>query len=226
MTENRYTVIDKSTWRRKGQFDNFAAYDCPVFSLSSRIDVTGLTDYCRQRGLSLFSSMLYIVACEINKREQFRYRIADGRPVLYERSDPSYVVMYDGDRIVGRSTEFSADFADFYARNRADIEAVKKLKGYAAFQGSGDCSCFYVSCIPWLDMCAMSNPYNFKDVSQTSIPRITWGKICNEGGRSKVYFDVQMHHALADGYHVAQLINGVAGAAADAAQYLGGNHEG
>ena len=72
-------------------------------------------------------------------------------------------------------------------------------------------------------MCSFSNPYNFKDMSQSSIPPITWGRICEEDGRAFVYFDVQMHHALADGFHAAELINKIAAAAAVAEAYTGGN---
>lgn len=222
--ENRCTPIDVARWKRKGQYENFIGYDYPVFSLASRIEVTGLMRYCKQRGRSVFATMLYIVAAEINKTEEFRTRLVDGAPVLFERSDPSYVVMYDGDRIVGRRTKFVPDYAEFHKNCRADIDAVRAQKGYFRFEGGADCSCFYVSCIPWLDMCAFSNPYNFKDVSQTSIPRITWGKICTQqDGRSFVYFDVQMHHALADGKQTADLINNIAAAAADAQRYLEGD---
>ncbi len=223
MQKQNCAPINVARWKRRGQFENFIGYDFPVFSVASRIDVTGLTDYCKKSGRSLFTSFLYIVASELNGIEEFRTRISDGAPVLYDAVDPSYVVMYDGDRITGRRTAFTRDFGDFYSRCRADIAEARSRKGFVPFEGSGGCDCFYVSCLPWLDMCSFSNPYNFKDAAQSSIPRITWGKITKEGGRDFVYFDVQAHHALADGFHSAALINNVAAAAANAGAYIGGN---
>lgn len=223
MQQVGYTVIDIANWKRRGQYENFIGYDYPVFSVASRIEVTELVRFCRRRGLSVFSTLLYIVSSELNGIAEFRTRITGGVPVLFDVVHPSYVVMYDGDRIAGKCTPFARDFGDFYARNRADIAEVRAQKGFVPFEGGCGCGCFYVSCLPWLDMCSFSNPYNFKDLSQSSIPRITWGRICEEDGRSFVYFDVQMHHALADGFHAAELINNIAAAAAVAEAYTGGN---
>ena len=40
-----------------------------------------------------------------------------------------------------------------------------------------------------------------------SVPKISWGKYFTEGDKVLLPFSVQVHHALADGYHVGKYVN-------------------
>lgn len=215
-------IIDIAAWNRAAQYDNFISYDNPVFSVGVRLDVTATVDFCKRNKLKIFSVLLYMVTCELNKVEELRCRIAEDNKVLfYESVDPNFIVLMEDGGIVPCRTAAYCDFEQFYSRNRRDIADTRACRSGSRLDSKLAPDCFYVSCLPWLDMCAFSNPYNFKDRSQTSIPRITWGRITAQGGRFFVYMDIALHHALADGYHAAKFINGVAAAAADAENYIG-----
>jgi chloramphenicol O-acetyltransferase type A len=58
---------------------------------------------------------------------------------------------------------------------------------------------FYVSCLKWTDITSVINPYNYNDAENTSIPRLTWGKVVNKNGRWEMFMDISAHHALIDG---------------------------
>ena len=61
--------------------------------------------------------------------------------------------------------------------------------------------------MPWIEFNSVTNPYDFNDKEQSSIPRITWGKYYYDNENIKMNFDVSAHHALVDGIHIAKLVS-------------------
>ena len=211
--------IDVNRWSRKAQFENFIGYDNPIFSVTVRLDVTNPVLYCKEKGVSFFTLFLFTLTDCANRIEEFRYRIVDGGVCLLDHADPSFVVLRKDERIVTKKTPYTPVFEDFYAKNRADIISARESAGDKAF-GSEGLDCYYVSNLPWLDPYSFSNPYNFSDASQSSIPRFSWGKYVEKNGGYEMGFDVSVHHALADGLHVAKLIEKLNEAFSDVEEYL------
>ena len=58
----------------------------------------------------------------------------------------------------------------------------------------------FISSLPWVRFTSVSHPIQMNPVD--SIPRITWGRFAEEHKRVIVPLSVQVHHGLADGYHV------------------------
>ncbi len=211
--------IDADNWERKGQYDNFIKYDFPIFSIGTRLDVTEPILYSKKTRTSFFTLFLYILADCANKIEEFKYRIVDDKVCLYDKIDPSFVILRDDGQIVTRRTSFDGDFQRFYQLNRVAIADAQNNTGKESF-GANTNDCFFVSNLPWIDLVSCINPYNFADKSQSSIPRFTWGKYVEKDGRYEMGFDVSMHHALADGVHVAKLISRLEEAFHNIEEYL------
>ncbi len=188
-------------WHRKSTFDSFSKYDNPVFSVATRLDVTELVNYSKERGTSFFTDFLYIVCLTLNQMSQFRCRIVDGKVVEYDRINPSFIVMNEITDIVTCQSPASFDYSEFYRNNRLAIDSAKRNKNEFISPTTNDV--FYISCLPWIDFVSMSNPYNYSDADQTSIPRLTWGKYTLEGDRYKMTMDIAVHHGMMDGFHVA-----------------------
>ena len=200
--------IDIETWGRKSQYENFINYTHPTFSITTRLDVTDLVDYCKGTGKSFFTCFLYIMAKAVNSVEEMRTRIVDGKPVSFDVVNPSYIVMRPEEVIVTCLTNYSDDFTDFYNRARQDILEKKSSTNDEPFESHDSVDCLYVSCLPWMDIRSVINPYDFANVSQSSIPRITWGKYIKNGfGRYEMGFDISVHHALIDGYQVTKVVS-------------------
>src|SRR5690606_35875962 len=66
----------------------------------------------------------------------------------------------------------------------------------------------FATSLPWLDFQAISHPYAGDSENSggfgDSIPRLAWGKIVENNGRSSVSVQLTVHHALADGLHVSR----------------------
>ena len=191
--------IDKSTWKRIETYNNFIAYTNPVFSIGKRIDVTELVRYCKREGKSFFATFLYFVTDAFNRIEELRTRIVDDDVVIFDRIRPSYIVMLENEELATCISEAKEDFEEFYKGVRIDIETVKN-NNKAYFNKERHLDCVFISCLPWTDFTSVINPYNFNDVSGTSIPRITWGKYGEMvNGRTELAMDISAHHALIDG---------------------------
>ncbi len=160
--------------------------------------------------MKFFTVLLYIVAKNINNIEEFKTRIVDDKIVVFDNIDPGFIVINKAEDILTCKSVYNNDFKAFYTQSRKDLEYKKNLDKNEEFSSDKSVDRFYVSCLPWIDMRAVINPYDFNNVGQSVIPRITWGKYFkNALGNYEMGFDVSAHHAFLDGFHVAKLINGI-----------------
>lgn len=197
--------IDISGWSRKNQYENFINYSNPVLSVCTTLNVSELVHYCKANNLSFFTSFMYIVTKSINKVDEMRMRIQNDSVVLHDCVHPSYVVLCDNGELRTCKTLFDNNFQSFYDKTQKDIIATK-TRECTAYNESNDTDCFYLSCLPWVRLNSITNPYNFPDREQTSIPRVTWGKYYKNGDKYEINLDISAHHALVDGFHIASVI--------------------
>ena len=133
-------------------------------------------------------------------------RIKDDEVVIFDKVHPSFIVLKDDDELVSCMSEAISGYEAFHQRVKETIAKAKSEKS-EAFESVKRVDRIFVSTLQWIDFTSMSNPYNFADKEQTSIPRVTWGKYVLKGERYEMAFDVAGHHALVDGVHSARLIN-------------------
>ena len=63
-----FQLIDRSTWKREEYFNHYFS-DVPcTYSMTVRLDITEL----REKRVSLYPTMLYLIACVVNRHEEFR----------------------------------------------------------------------------------------------------------------------------------------------------------
>ena len=198
--------IDVENWNRKESFRNFIGYSDPVFSVTVRLDVTKMFLSSKRRGTSFFIDFVYALMRSVNDSECMRIRLLNGEPVIFDTIDPSYIVMKEDKSINTRRSAYSGDYDVFYDTMRKDIDDERSPDSKHHFNDDGKNDVVFISCIPWLDMVTMKNPYDYKNMDWVSIPRITWGKAVEENGKYRMYFDVATHHALIDGYQLSQMI--------------------
>jgi chloramphenicol O-acetyltransferase type A len=219
-------IIDVENWERKSQFLNFSKYTHPVFSVGVRLKVTNLVSYCHNNNYSFFPAFLYIVSKCSNQIPEMKTRIENGKVVQHDIIHPSYVILRNDNCIATCLTEFGDDFTDFYSRTKKSIGVIKQDERTLDFNSHIRTDCLYISSMQWIDLSMSSNPYNFEDLEQTSIPRITWGKYVEQSdGSYEMGFNVSVHHGFMDGVHVAQFINGIEKALENIESFLGDVNE-
>jgi chloramphenicol O-acetyltransferase type A len=82
--------INLSTWNRKDTYLFFKDFDYPKFSITVDLDITSFYKHIKKTELSFYLSMIHLVTGEMNKIENFRYRIDQDDVYLIDVMHPSF----------------------------------------------------------------------------------------------------------------------------------------
>ncbi len=205
-------AVDLATWDRASAYRLFRAYDRPHWSLTARVDVTRIVA-ARARGVSPFRACLRAVGAGVNAVPAMRMRLAGTGVVLFDRIDLSMTVPKEDGSFAYGYVAWHPDPVRFDADCAAAVAAARA--GDLAPNTGARSDLAYLSCLPWLDFTHLDNAL---PGPEDSIPRIAWGRFVPDpgGARWTMALSVQVHHALADGRHVAETVAAVQ-AALDAA---------
>lgn len=191
--------VDMSRDPRRGQFAYFQTLANPYVGVTVQVDVTALTGWCRERGVSFFLAVLYAAVRAANGVPELRRRIRDGRVAEYESCPSSHTVALPDGTYCYCRLEADRPFGEFLPCAAAEQERVKQAP--AIEDGEDGESLFFVSCVPWLSYTALTQP---TPVPADSNPRITWGRRYRQGERDLLPVTLLANHALADGIHIAR----------------------
>ena len=199
-----YTPINKNEWPRREIFDFFSGLADPFYMVSFNADITGLCEFAKRNGLSLYHCTVKLVTDAVNSIGAFRCAAQAGDIVLLEKRRPSFTHLDKGSelfRIITMPCE--GGYEDFCAAAKARIAEQKK---FIDPQEEG-IDLIYISCLPWLDMTALTNEHDVgtEEAKLDSVPRIAWGRIKDESGRKKVNISVEVNHRFIDGVHIGML---------------------
>lgn len=201
---NTCRTIDLSEWARRDHYDFFKDYEHPHFDLTMLVEVTQSVIHCRQTRMSFFKLTLHMIMKAANAIPEFRIRMRNGEVVEYEAVDaaPTYVPKNRPGLYANMLVEYDPVFRMFSSRYDAVLAEEEK---HPSMTGAGDRpDVIYLSCIPWIAFTSLTNP--IRNVKTDSVPRISWGKYTMQEGALKMPVTVQLHHSLADAYHVAQFL--------------------
>lgn len=100
---NECIKLNMDTWNRAELFREFIGMTTSVYDMTVRMDVTNLINYCKEKGQSFFINYLYLALRELNAIPEFRMRVHNGEPYLYNRIDCSFTVANNYGYFVNRS---------------------------------------------------------------------------------------------------------------------------
>ena len=192
-------VLDLANDPRRAHFDYFRTMANPYLSVTVECDITALREITRREKLPFFLSYLYCAVNAANEIPELRRRIRGAQAVEYLRCDSSHTVaLPDGSYCYCR-LDCAKPFAEFLPYACSEIARVKAAPDID--DGEDSESLFFVSTLPWLRFTGLSLP---TPSLADSNPRITFGKCVEQGGRACLPVNLTVHHALADGLHVAR----------------------
>jgi chloramphenicol O-acetyltransferase type A len=202
LVDERKQKIDLETWERRTLFNFFRVFSEPFHGVCIRVDCTATYNYAKEHDLSVFLSLLHRSLVAAQQVENFRTRIVDGTVWRYEE--------VNGGSAVGRPNG-TIGFAYYRYRERIDqfvSEAsaeVERVRARDDLERHAEANLIRYSALPWFDFTSISHARDFS--KEDSAPRITFGKITEMHGRRTMPVSIHVHHALADGLHVAQFID-------------------
>ncbi len=207
MTLSGYRLLEPGEWKRYEHFRHFWDNAPCSISLCDDIDVTELRAACRKNNISFYIAFLYSTAYVVNAHEEFRLTAVDSpefeymMPAVWDRVDVCHNIFHeDSETYTGTFTVYSRDFRTFYSNCEADIARAKNLRILGV--PSPD-NVFEASCVPWRHFTSVGVVTEPVQLS----PVIAWGKFREDGSRTFMPLSIQIHHAAADGFHLAGFLN-------------------
>ncbi|MCC0783755.1 chloramphenicol acetyltransferase [Clostridioides sp. ES-S-0108-01] len=204
--EYKYTKIDLNEWKRGKLFQNYIDNMRIVMSLTVDIDVRKLIKFTKNNDLKFYPVMMWIVSKVVNAHDEFKYGWDNnGNLIRWNFISPSYTEFHKEDENFTKlSTVYCDNIFEFYNQFMLDRE---KFKNKRAFVENQPLNFFDVSCLPWVK-------YNHFDVhvfdeGKFLAPVVTWGKYELEQEKYIMPLTMNIHHAVADGFHLSRFFNEV-----------------
>ncbi|WP_224490132.1 chloramphenicol acetyltransferase [Robertkochia flava] len=196
----RYKKIDIDSWKRKPHYLFFKDFDEPFFGVAFNVKVGKGYEFCKEHNRSFFIYYLYAVLKAVNAVKEFRYRIVDDVPVVFDTVSISPTVKRDDGTFGFSYMEYAESFAEFY--KLAEMEMKRVRVGNDLVPSENDAGTIHFSALPWLKFTSLSHARSFRE--NDSVPKISVGKLFEEGGALMMPVSVHVNHALADGVHVGK----------------------
>jgi len=197
--------VDLATWPRRQHFEHYRASPC-TYAMTVEVDVTAFAAALRASSRRTYVAQVWALATVVNRHDEFRMVLAeDGSPAVWPVVHPAFTVFH-----VERETfscvwaPYDADFATFHDA----ATAVLAEHGHSTEffpQGAPPPNAFDVSSLPWASFTGFT--LNIRDAWNHLAPIVTLGRYVERDGRVLLPLAVQVHHAAADGFHTARLVN-------------------
>ena len=190
------------TWSRASAFEHFMTYSNPYFGITCSIDVTQAYDIAKKRGVSFFLYYFYLSLQAANEIPEFRIRIENKKPVIFDQVNGSPTILRDDGEMGYAMLEYRDNLGEFLPGAQKEIHRVKTLP---QLDTSKDCpETIYYSIMPWIKFSSVEHPLDLPTTE--GIPILTFGKMSEENGRKTMPLAVHAHHALMDGLHISRFI--------------------
>ncbi len=201
----KYTKLDLNTWVRRDIFNHFIQDVRCVISVTAELDVTDVIAFCRASGRRFYPTFLYLTARAINRRDEFKMAEDEaGALIRWHEVSPSYVVFHPEDELFTRlMTDYAPEFDIFYERVVSDMALHQDKRAFEVAYTQRNT--FDASCLPWLSY--TSCDLHVFDSGTYLAPIVTWGQYVGVNGRFSMPLTMQIHHGVADGFHIARFFS-------------------
>ena len=193
-------LIDLATWNRREHFTFFSAFEEPFFGLVATVDCTRALAEAKRLGVPFFLYYLHAALQAVNQVEALRYRIEDGQVYCYDRIHASATIGRPDHTFGFSFIEQHDELAVFVPGATAEIAAVQASEGLRLNETTGRPDVIHFSALPWVRFTGLSHARSF--THPDSCPKISVGQTYVEGAATLLPVSVNVHHGLADGYHV------------------------
>jgi len=192
--------IDVEKWNRKAAYEFFKNYESPFFNITAQLDVTELYRFCKANNLSFSLANLFYSLQSANEIREFRIRLLNDKVVEFDKIHATQTILNDDETFSFCYFENKKNVFDFNEDGKASIEKYRKLKSFDVENDRMDL--LYYSVIPWVSFTSFKNAMKLDD--RQTIPRMVFGRMFDDGDRKKLPHSVEIHHAIADGFHVGK----------------------
>lgn len=203
-----YKKINIEEWKRK---EHFTAYRDAVkcgFSLTVKLDISQVVPFVKEQGYKFYPVMIYLISKAVNQHPEFKMAMKDGELIVWDYVDPVYTVLHtDTETFSALSLSHTDSLMDFIDGYNELLQ--KNINNRSFFPEKAPENHFNISALPWIHFDSFN--LNIADFTDYFAPSFTIGKYQTEGSKILMPLAIQVHHAVCDGIHVAQLIDTLQG---------------
>lgn len=192
-------TIDMTNDPRRAQYEYFRTFANPYASVTANCDITRLRRTVLENGWPFFLTALYCAVNAANSVPELRRRIKGDTVVEYETCISSHTVSLPNGSYCYCELDCSRPFAQYLPYAQAEVEKAKTKQQLD--DGEDPDRLFFVSSLPWVSFTGISLPVPSPADSNV---RITFGKFFEQDGKILMPVNLTVHHALADGIHIAK----------------------
>ncbi len=197
------TEIDIETWNRKELFSFFKDFEEPFYGVCVNVDCTETYRFSKKNGYSFFLLYMHKSLQVANQLDAFKYRMEGDKVVKYDTIHASTTVLRPDNTFGFADLEFDADYDMFEEKAKASMRVVRNERILRNTQFEN--GVIHYSAVPWVHFTSMSHARRYS--IQDSCPKISFGKVVEEGGRMLMPVSIHVHHALMDGFTVGEYID-------------------
>ena len=197
-------LIDLATWNRREHLSFFSAFEDSFFGLVAPVDCTHALAEAKRFGVPFFLYYLHAALQAVNQVEALRYRIEDGQVYCYDRIHISATISRPDHTFGFSFIEQHDDLAAFVPGATAEIAAVQTSQGLCLNETTSRPDVIHFSALPWVRFTGLSHARSF--THPDSCPKISVGQTYVEGAATLLLVSINVHHGLADGYHMGQFL--------------------
>lgn len=196
-------IIDLATYKRLPYFKLFSRMENPFLTVTVKVDVGTVADFCKRRNASFYTVMIHLVSIVVNRIPEFRHRIYNEGIIEYDNCLSSNIEILEDHTYCYCYLKHNMDWDSYLSY--AQEEREKSRANPTSIENSDILNFFYLFGVPGRHYEHISLPFmNSKD----SNPRISWGKYEEDfKGRLMMPISLQVHHALVDVFHIDQFFD-------------------
>ena len=200
---DHFEIIDMDQWPRAELYNLYTqVWSTVTYSLTKQLSAAKLVPYLKERGIKFVPALMWLVSREINRIENFRYAIQDGKLGRWDVIHPMFPTLNADENMTFHGLRYQEDFSAFYgAYLEEQRENRDKTNLWANKIPENN---FMVSIFPWLHFDASS--MQLKNAKGYYAPFIAIGQY---NGEMELPCMLMGNHAVADAWHVAKFFNGL-----------------
>ena len=206
-------VIDLDDWARREHYEFFRNYPVPFFSITTSLDVAPLRRTLKLRDVPFTVGLLHVLTRAANGVPEFRQRIRESSPIEHECVHPGVTVLCEGDVFRFCFLTYFDSLGRFASAASEAMTTVRQGESLVheplLEEGRIRDDMLYCTSLPWFSFSGMLHPIGPDPTD--SVPRIAWGRFEEKEGKLVMPLNVQAHHALVDGIHLAKFFERVEG---------------